>query len=197
MSREYFGPEILIHAYKEGFFPMAESRHGEIYWHSPDPRAIIDISEATMSRSLKQFLKKRNFEYRVDTAFEEVIRACADRDETWINDEIIDSFCELNHLGLAHSVETWEDGKLLGGLYGVTIGGAFFGESMFNYETNTSKAAFYELIRILRKNGFKLLDSQYINHHTYSLGAIEISRSDYLNRLKKALVVNCKFDYSL
>jgi leucyl/phenylalanyl-tRNA--protein transferase len=193
VSREYFGPEILIHAYKEGFFPMAESRYGEIYWHSPDPRAVIPIDTAEMSRSMKQFISKRNFEYRINYSFEEVIRACAERDETWINDEIIDSFCELNRLGLSHSVETWENGKLLGGLYGVCIGGAFFGESMFNYETNTSKAAFYELIRILRKNKFKLLDSQYINHHTYSLGAIEITRSDYMNRLKKALVADCKF----
>ncbi len=193
MARDYFGPEILIHAYKEGFFPMAESRNGEIYWHSPDPRAIIPIDVTAMSRSLKQFIKKRDFEYKVNTAFETVIRACADREETWINDEIIDSFCELNRLGFAHSVETWENGKLLGGLYGVCIGGAFFGESMFNYETNTSKAAFYELLRILNKNKYKLLDSQYINHHTSNLGAIEISRSDYLNRLKKALVADCKF----
>ncbi len=193
MARDYFGPEILIHAYKEGFFPMAESRNGEIYWHSPEPRAIIPIDVATMSRSLKQFIKKRDFEYKVNTEFETVIRACADRAETWINDEIIDSFCELNRLGFAHSVETWENGKLLGGLYGVCIGGAFFGESMFNYETNTSKAAFYELLRILNKNKYKLLDSQYINHHTSNLGAIEISRSDYLNRLKKALVADCNF----
>lgn len=178
--------DVLISAYTQGFFPMAD--WDGIYWHSPDPRAIIPLSGIPKKpRSLTQFEKKHDFSFTINNDFRYVVRKCSERIDTWISDEIIESYSELNQIGLAHSIETWSDGKIVGGLYGVCIGAAFFGESMFNEVDNAAKSAFYFLIDILNKNDFILLDSQYINPFTQKLGAIEISRKDYLELLTKAI----------
>ncbi len=187
------GPQVLINAYSNGFFPMAEGREGEIFWHSPDPRAIIPLEKIRMPRSLKQAIKKEGFVFRIDSCFEDVINACAERVNTWISQEIINSYIILHKLGYAHSVETFRDGELAGGLYGVAIGGAFFGESMYTSVSNASKAAFYELAKHLVSRGFILLDTQYINDFTESLGAMEISRNQYMTLLNKAIGLQCRF----
>lgn len=180
-------PEILIQAYKQGYFPMADHKHGDIYWHCPDPRAVIPLESPKKPKSLKRSEDKYEFEYRVDTCFRTVMEKCAEREDTWISDEIIETYMQLHYLGMAHSVETYEDDELVGGLYGVAIGGAFFGESMFNTVTDASKGAFFHLIERLKERKFLLLDSQYINPFTQQLGAIEVSYSDYTKRLIKAI----------
>ena len=172
---------------------MAESRHGELYWHSPDPRAIIPLDKVHPSRSQRAFERKAQPTYTIDARFAEVIRECARREETWINDEIILNYEVLHSLGFAHSVEIYIDEKLVGGLYGVALGGAFFGESMFSHVSNASKSAFFFLAEHLRRKGFVLLDTQYLNDHTASLGAIEISRASYLRKLRAALRLEVKF----
>lgn len=182
-----FTPEIVLEAYTQGFFPMADSNNGQIYWHSPDPRAIIPLETSKMPRSLKKTIQKENFKFTINADFEFVIRACSQRDETWINDEIIEVYNEVHKMGFAHSVETWKDGKIVGGLYGVCISKAFFGESMFTNVSGASKAAFYYLIDFLKQNNFELLDTQFINEHTEKLGAIEIPRNIYLTILDFAL----------
>lgn len=192
-NRNIIMPEVLVQAYKQGYFPMAESKEGEIYWHCPDPRAIIPLSNPNKPRSLKQSEKKYGFKYSVDTDFESVIRKCSDREDTWISEEIIISYLQLHELGFAHSVETYSNDKLVGGLYGVAIGGAFFGESMFNNITDAAKGAFYYLVKRLKQKKFLLLDTQYINPFTEQLGAIEIPYSDYLKILIKATNLNTNF----
>ena len=180
-------PEILIQAYKQGYFPMADHKQGDIYWHCPDPRAVIPLESPKKPKSLKRNEAKYEFEYRIDSCFRTVIEKCSERDDTWISEEIIDTYMQLHNLGMAHSVETYEDDELVGGLYGVAIGGAFFGESMFNTVTDASKGAFFYLIEKLRERNFLLLDSQYINPFTQQLGAIEVSYSEYTKRLIKAI----------
>ncbi|MBX3044212.1 MAG: leucyl/phenylalanyl-tRNA--protein transferase [Candidatus Kapabacteria bacterium] len=177
----------------DGFFPMADDRHGEIFWHCPDPRAIFPLANLIPSRKERQSFRKYNFSFSIDTKFEEVIYHCAEREDTWINDEIINTYVELHYNGFAHSVETYSSGKLVGGLYGVSVNGAFFGESMFNTVPNASKSAFFYLAEHLRNRGFLLLDSQYINPFTRQLGAIEISKNMYMFLLRKALELDCKF----
>lgn len=187
-------PQLLIDAYKNGFFPMADPDTGEIEWYSPNPRAIFPIYQIKPSHSTKKILKRAIFEVQFDTCFECVIIGCSNRPDSWINDVIINSYINLHKLGFAHSVETYKDGKLVGGLYGVAIGGAFFGESMFSLISNASKVAFYHLIEHLKKKGFVLLDSQFINEHTKLLGAIEIPMYQYLKILKHAVsLTNVKF----
>ena len=188
-------PEVLLQAYKQGYFPMADSKEGDIYWHCPDPRAIIPLEKTNKPRSLKRNERKFDFEYRVDTDFEAVITKCGERKDTWISDEIIDTYLTLHRLGSAHSVETFIDNELVGGLYGVAIGGAFFGESMFNTKTDTAKGAFYRLIEILKERNFLLLDTQYINPFTQQLGAVEISFMDYSKKLIKAINFATSFVY--
>jgi leucyl/phenylalanyl-tRNA---protein transferase len=186
-------PELLLEAYRRGIFPMAMD-DGEIGWFSPDPRAIIPLDENFhVPHGLRRTLKKKRFEIRIDTAFAEVIRSCATRGETWINEEIIESYCELHRFGFAHSVETWLDGSLAGGLYGVSIGGAFFGESMFHRATDASKIALVALVERLRERGFKLLDTQWLTPHLETFGAREIPRATYLRRLAAAVKRGCKF----
>lgn len=180
-------PEVLLSAYSQGWFPMAESKNGDIYWHSPDPRAIIPLYEIKTPKSVRQILNRKEFEFTFNKSFADVIRACADRDDTWISNDIIRSYTILNELGYAHSVEAWQNGELVGGLYGVAIARAFFGESMFNTVSNASKAAFYMLVKTLKEKNFMLLDTQYINRHTQNLGAIEIPKETYLRILKKAI----------
>jgi leucyl/phenylalanyl-tRNA--protein transferase len=186
-------PEFLCTAYCNGYFPMADSKTGEIHWYSPDPRAIFDLNEFHIPRSLKLTLKKQSFEVRINQRFEEVMRACAARDETWISETIIESYIQLHRDGIAYSVETWKDGNLAGGLYGVALRGAFFGESMFSRIRDASKVALVYLVERLRKQGFILLDTQFITPHLQRLGAREISRDEYLKRLEKALNVICSF----
>ena len=180
-------PDLLLAAYAAGYFPMADSRNGPIHWYSPDPRAIIPIDTLRISRSLRQTLTKKLFEIRVNTAFEEVMRACAEREETWISEDIIQSYVNLHHMGFAHSVESWQEGKLVGGLYGVSLGAAFFGESMFSLKRDASKVALVALVKQLRKQNFELLDTQFITPHLTQFGTTEISREEYLSLLKQAI----------
>jgi leucyl/phenylalanyl-tRNA--protein transferase len=185
-------PELLIMAYQQGYFPMAEP-DGEMYWHSPDPRAIIPLDGVRITKSLRKTIAKGIYETRIDTAFQEVVINCAEREETWISDEIIDAYTRLHELGFAHSVEAWHEDRLVGGLYGVSMGGAFFGESMFAQMTDSSKVAFVRLVEHLRQQRFILLDSQYLNAHIASFGGIEISRNEYLSRLAVATRLPCSF----
>ncbi|TAL68482.1 MAG: leucyl/phenylalanyl-tRNA--protein transferase [Bacteroidetes bacterium] len=192
-QRTIIEPQYLLNAYASGYFPMAESKESVILWHSPDPRAIIPLDRIKMPRSVRQSIKKEGFEFRIDTTFRQVIEACSQRDDTWISQEIIDSYTILHSFGYAHSVETYKEGSLVGGLYGVVLGGAFFGESMFSIVSNSSKAAFYHLAEHLIENGFILLDTQFINEFTESLGAVEIPKVQYLNILKIAVKLPVRF----
>ena len=190
---EIIDSAFLLNAYRHGFFPMADPEDGEIHWYSPDPRGIIELEECTPSRSLRQTLKKGIFNVKVNARFEEVIRFCAEREETWISEEIIMSYVRLHEMGCAHSVETWHEGKLAGGLYGVSIGGAFFGESMVSLTRDASKVALIHLADRLREQGYVLLDTQYMTPHLKNFGGAEIPRSEYLKRLKHAVTLNCSF----
>jgi leucyl/phenylalanyl-tRNA--protein transferase len=188
--------EALVYAYASGVFPMAEET-GEILWYSPDPRAIIPIDSYKPAKSLKPIINQKRFEIRVNTSFEQVMRNCAlpraTEDETWISEELVQAYTSLHKMGLAHSVEAWQDGILVGGLYGVSLGGAFFGESMFSLVSNSSKVAFHYLVQILREQNYSLLDSQFMNDNVLRYGAIEITRSEYKKRLTNALKSTCDF----
>jgi leucyl/phenylalanyl-tRNA--protein transferase len=185
--------DLLLHAYRQAVFPMA-SPEGEITWFSPDPRAIIPLDEAFhIPHGLRRTLKKGRFEIRIDTDFEKVMRKCADRAETWIGEEIISSYVNLHRLGHAHSVEAWSEGRLAGGLYGVAIGGAFFGESMFHEVTDASKVALHGLVMRLRERGYTLLDTQWLTKHLSTFGAREISRLEYRRLLQASLKLECRF----
>lgn len=184
--------ELLLHAYRSAVFPMA-MENGEIAWFSPDPRAIIPLDAFHIPHGLKRTLKKGRFEIRVNTAFEEVMRRCANREDTWINAEILASYVNLHRIGHAHSVEAWLDGKLAGGLYGVTLGGAFFGESMFHEVTDASKVALHALVMRLRERGFSLLDTQWVTGHLTTFGVVEIPRAEYRRRLADCVESPCRF----
>ena len=175
---------------------MAEP-DGTIYWYSPDPRAIIPIDSYKSPKSLRPVINKKTFEIRIDCDFEGVMHGCAgpraQEEGTWISEDIILAYTNLHKLGYAHSVEAYRDNTLVGGLYGVAIGGVFFGESMFFRESNASKVAFHFLIETLRANNYILLDTQFINDNVLRYGAVEIPRTDYMERLKKALQLNRKF----
>lgn len=184
---------LVLNAYCQGFFPMGDPR-GRIEWFSPDPRCIFELDELRISRSLRQTLRRGVFDVRCNTAFREVIAACAvEHGETWISTEIMRLYERLHELGWAHSVECWAEGKLAGGLYGVAIGGAFFGESMFHRVTDASKVALVRLVERLRERGFVLLDTQWSTPHLLSLGAVEIPRATYLERLAAALELPVRF----
>jgi len=185
-------PEMVVAAYCRGWFPMADA-HGEIGWYDPPQRAIFIPGEEHISRRLARTLRSGRFVVAINRDFEATIRACADRPETWISEEIIAVYCELHRLGLAHSVETYRDDALVGGLYGVALGGAFFGESMFSRATDASKVAFAVLCQRLRERGFTLLDAQFMTPHLASLGARLVSRAEYLRLLREALVHDCVF----
>ena len=167
---------------------------GEIAWFSPDPRGIIPLDTFHVPHGLRRVVKKGIFEVKINTAFEEVVRACAERTETWISEQIIQSYLNLYGLGFAHSVEAWKGQQLAGGLYGVSIQGAFFGESMFHRETDASKIALMALVDRLQSRGFTLLDTQYITPHLRNFGAIEVSKRQYLRMLHQALSLDCQFD---
>jgi leucyl/phenylalanyl-tRNA---protein transferase len=181
-------PEMLLQAYQHGFFPMAhpEENH-EIYWYAPDPRAIIPLDRFHIPQALARLVNKGVFDVVSDRGFENVIRACASRNETWISEEIIGAYVALHEAGFAHSVECWRDGELAGGLYGVSIAGAFFGESMFHRGRDASKVALVHLVQHLKRNGFTLLDIQFMTPHLARFGAVEISKSEYEQRLRAAL----------
>jgi leucyl/phenylalanyl-tRNA--protein transferase len=166
---------------------------GEIAWFSPDPRGIIPLDAFHIPHGLKRTLKKEIFEIRLNTAFEEVIRACGERAETWISEQIVESYLNLHKLGFAHSVEAWLGNELAGGLYGVSVYGAFFGESMFHRVTDASKVALVELVNRLNARGYHLLDTQYVTGHLAKFGAVEIPRANYMRLLKQALALECKF----
>jgi leucyl/phenylalanyl-tRNA--protein transferase len=181
-------PDMLLKAYSIGVFPMADSREAEeVYWVEPKKRAIIPLDGFHMSKSLRKTIRNDMFEMKRDTAFREVVRRCAGREETWINDEIEESYTILHKQGHAHSVECWQEGELVGGLYGVKLGGAFFGESMFSARTDASKVALAWLVARLIVGGFKLLDCQFMTEHLRSLGAVEVRQKDYLKVLETAL----------
>jgi leucyl/phenylalanyl-tRNA--protein transferase len=186
----------LIYGYINGIFPMADA-DGTLYWYAPDPRAIIPIDTYKPAKSLRPTLNQERFEVRFDTNFEQVMRYCsfprsAD-DSTWISDEIIQAYTELHRMGLAHSVETYQNDELVGGLYGVSLGGAFFGESMFHRVSDASKVAFHYLIITLRQQRYELLDTQFINDNVRRYGAIEIPKADYHKRLKAAMRKKARF----
>lgn len=172
---------------------MADPKTGQIGWYSPDPRTIFPLDAFKVPRSLRLTIKKGVFDIRIDTRFEEVMQGCADRDETWISKDIIRSYVQLHELGCAHSVEAWKNGKLAGGLYGVSIGGAFFGESMYSVERDASKTALVSLVKRMIERGFQLLDTQYITPHLAKFGAKEIPREDYLKQLQAAITLDCRF----
>jgi leucyl/phenylalanyl-tRNA--protein transferase len=178
--------ELLLQGYRLGVFPMA-LEDDSIGWFSPDPRAIIPLDEFHVPHALRRVARKDLFEIKTDKSFREVIRACARREETWINREIIESYEHLHEIGCAHSVEAWSKGKLTGGLYGVAVGAAFFGESMFHRERDASKIALVALVEHLRKRKFALLDTQWVTPHLKQFGAIEIPRAHYLKLLRRAV----------
>jgi leucyl/phenylalanyl-tRNA---protein transferase len=185
--------DLLLHAYRSGAFPMATPK-GEIAWFSPDPRAIIPIDERFhIPHGLQRTLKRNAFEIRINAGFETVMRCCAARDETWINREVIESYVNLHNLGHAHSVEAWQGGRLAGGLYGVAVGGAFFGESMFHHVTDASKVALVGLVDRMRDRGFRLLDTQWSTPHLQTFGTIEVPREEYMALLRAALREQCSF----
>ena len=186
-SLSHIKPELLLAGYASGFFPMAEPKNGEIRWFSPDPRGILPLDSFKISRSLHQVLRKNLFEIRYNTSFEEVIRACSGRGETWISEEIIQSYLALHRLGYGHSVEAWLGETLAGGLYGVALGAAFFGESMFSRVRDSSKVALVHLVGRLKERHFELLDTQFSTPHLSRFGVIDISRDNYLILLQNAV----------
>lgn len=181
-------PGLLMRAYASGIFPMAESAEDpEVQWVDPSRRGIIPLDGFRISRSLRKSILKADYEAKFDTDFAGVVSGCADRSETWINTTIYDLYLTLHDRGVAHSQEIWRDGELIGGVYGVSLGSAFFGESMFSRATDASKIALAYLVDRLRLCGFTLFDTQFITPHLQSLGAVEISRTEYLERLERAI----------
>ena len=185
---EAIDPDLLLRAYAIGVFPMSDSRDAEeVFWVEPRRRAILPIEGFQMSRSLRKTIRSGVFTVKRDTAFREVVRECAKREETWINAQIEQGFEDLHRLGHAHSIECWLGDRLVGGLYGVKLGAAFFGESMFSLERDASKVALAWLVARLKVGGFRLLDCQFMTDHLRSLGAIEITQQDYVSLLSSAL----------
>lgn len=181
-------PGLLLRAYASGIFPMAESSDDpEVHWVDPSRRGIIPLHGFHISRSLRRAILHHDYEVRFDSDFAGVVSACADRPETWINDTIFGLYSALFQRGAAHSQEVWRDGKLIGGVYGVALGGAFFGESMFSRQTNGSKIALAYLVDRLNQTGFSLFDTQFVTPHLLSLGGQEIARAHYLELLEKAV----------
>jgi len=189
---EPLDPILVINAYAQGIFPMADHL-GKIRWFAPDPRAILEHENLYVSRSLRATLRKRIYDVRVDTDFETVMRRCAEREDTWINESFISTYTQLHYAGLAHSVEAWKDGELVGGLYGVSLGGAFMGESMFSRATDASKVCLVALVEHLKAREFVLHDVQYWTPHLATLGVTEITRKQYERRLRNALRLECRW----
>ena len=181
-------PELLLNAYASGIFPMADpDEDDQIYWYAPDPRGIIPLESFRISRNLSKLVRRGHYRVSTNMVFDDVLLACADRDSTWISTQIIDACTALHRLGFAHSIEVWCGDELVGGLYGVMIRGAFFGESMFHRARDASKVALVHLVARLRFGGAKLLDTQFVTPHLAQFGAIDIPRGDYEARLSDAL----------
>ena len=187
-------PDTLLSAYAQGAFPMAD-RDGAVRWYTADPRGVFPLDSFHIPHTLAQIVRQKRFEVRINHSFEQVMRACAKRrsDGTWINDELIAAYVRLNQLGFAHSVECWQNDELAGGLYGVSLGAAFFGESMFHRATNASKVALVHLVTRLKERGYELLDTQATTPHLRQFGCVEIPARDYLKRLRRALEKRCTF----
>ena len=201
-SQYQLTPELLLRAYAAGIFPMAESRgDGAIFWVDPQVRGVLPLDTFHVPRRLRKTVRAGIFEVGCNIDFESVVRACAEtgagRRDTWINDEIIRAYVELHHMGYAYSVECRHDGRLVGGLYGVALGGAFCGESMFSRAPNASKVALVHLVARLRRGGFRLLDTQFVTDHLKQFGAVEIPAREYLRRLEDALKAKAVFQFDL
>ena len=191
---KYLSPEVLLFAYQQGLFPMAEGRNAkQIQWIQPEKRGIFQLGNFHISKSLRRVILKKDYSITINSCFPKVMEKCADRSETWINDDIYNCYCKLHEDGFAHSLEVWRNNHLIGGVYGVTIGAAFFCESMFSGAANGSKIALAYLHDRLLKAGFLLFDTQFLTEHLASLGAIEISQAQYLVKLEKALNKNATF----
>jgi leucyl/phenylalanyl-tRNA--protein transferase len=187
-------PEILLRAYANGIFPMADSAEdSDVFWVQPEIRGIMPLDGFHVSRSLRRAIRRADYTITFDTQFADVVRGCADRDQTWINQTIFDQYMQLHAIGHAHSIEINRDGALIGGVYGVTLGTAFFGESMFSRATNASKIALFHLVEHLNARGFTLFDTQFQNPHIQTLGVVEITQTDYLELLTDALQSNAEF----
>lgn len=185
-------PDFLLQAYQMGIFPMA-MEGGEIGWFSPDPRGVIPLDTFHVSKSLRRVVRSGRFELRLNSAFAEVLDGCADREETWIDETVRSSYLTLHGNGDAHSVECWREGELVGGLYGVSAGGAFFGESMFSRERDASKVALVHLVERLGARGFALLDTQWTTPHLRTFGAVDIPKPEYMRQLHAALRLDVTF----
>ena len=183
---------VLLDGYAKGRFPMAHD-DGQLYWHDPDPRAVFDLTSLVPDARTARHLRSGRFSITINKVFADVIQHCADRRETWIDERMRVSYIALHHAGHAHSVETWDNGRLVGGIYGVALGGAFFGESMFASVNNAGKVAFHSLVQHLRERGFMLFDTQYLNPFSASLGAMEVPRRAFRLALKKAFTVHPQF----
>jgi leucyl/phenylalanyl-tRNA---protein transferase len=189
---ETLDPVMVVHAYAQGIFPMA-NEFGKIHWYAPDPRAVLEYHDFHISRSLQATIRKRRYEIRMDTAFEQVMLHCGNREETWINEEFINTYSYLHQMGLGHSVEAWHNGQLVGGLYGLALGGAFMGESMFSHAPDASKVCLAALVEHLHTQGYVLHDTQFITPHLASLGVTEIARATYEKRLHAAVRLHCRW----
>lgn len=185
-------PDNMIRLYASGAFPMADES-GQINWYLPEVRTIIPLDNFNIPRSARKAIEKQNFEIKFDTDYLSVIRGCADRPSTWISEELIVAYRRLHKSGYLHTVETYQNGKLVGGLYGITFRGAFFGESMFSKVSQASKAALIALLNHLKEKDFVLLDVQYMTNHLRMFGAIEISWEEYSALLQKAYISGCSF----
>ena len=191
--KELLKPDNMLRLYASGAFPMADDKTGAINWYMPDVRSIIPLDNYKIPRSARKAIKKKNFEIKFDEDFTQVIMRCSDRKETWISEELIKAYKRLRKRGHVHTVETWLDGELVGGLYGVTFRGAFFGESMFSLVSEASKAALVALIKHLIGKDFLLLDVQYMTEHLQMFGAIEISFDEYKKLLHNSYTRGCEF----
>ena len=191
-------PDILLHGYSVGIFPMADHREDDdIFWVEPRRRGIVPLDGFHISRSLARQMRREPFQVTTDVDFVGVVDGCADRAETWINNEIRHHYLQLHQAGHAHSLEVWDGAELVGGVYGVVLGAAFFGESMFSRRTDASKIALAYLVDRLNQAGFTLFDTQFLTEHLASLGGIEISRADYRQRLERAINLSANFSTSM
>lgn len=193
MSLTKLDIKTLLHAYCNGYFPMPDPTTEEIRWYHPEPRAVLPLNEMHISRSLKRAIRRGGYEVTFNKSFLGVMQGCADRKDTWINQEFLRAYGELHRLGLAHSVEISHGDALSGGLYGVAIGGAFFAESKFHRVTDASKLALFHLVQQLKADGFHLLEVQFMTPHLRSLGVVEVSGDAYREQLAHALGLSCRF----
>ena len=190
---ELLKPDNMLRLYASGAFPMADAKTGSINWYLPEIRTIIPLNDYNIPRSAKKVIEEMDFEIKFDTDFEGVVAGCSDRESTWISEELKSAYRRLKKRGHIHTVETWKDGRLVGGLYGVTFRGAFFGESMFSKVSQASKAALVALLKHLKEKDFVLIDVQYMTEHLKMFGAVEISFEEYTKLLHKAYEKICEF----